>query len=83
MFRYAKQLGGKLGGLFRDESGQNVIETALIIGVVSLVLVLGFMQTNVLGAVTDIGEQVACEVTGNQWNPAAPGAVGGTCVAAP
>ncbi len=60
--RYAKQVGRKLGRFVRDEVGQNVIETALIIGLVSLVLVLGFMGTGVLAAVTEVGREVTCQV---------------------
>ncbi len=81
MLRYAKRVGQKLGRFVREEVGQNVIETALIIGVVSLVLVLGFMGTDIQAQVTDLGREVACEVQGGVWTENAnnPGA----CVFAP
>ncbi|MFN8637956.1 MAG: hypothetical protein U0360_00505 [Dehalococcoidia bacterium] len=61
-----------------DEVGQNLIETALIIGVVSLVLVLGFMNTGVLGAVQDVGKSVVCEAQGGTWTAGTKGTAG-TC----
>ncbi len=74
--RYAKQVGRKLGRFVREEVGQNVIETALIIGVVSLVLVLGFLNTGVLGAVQDVGKSVVCEAQGGTWTKGAAGTAG-------
>ncbi len=67
MVRYAKRAMRSVRRFVADEVGQNLIETALIIGVVSLVLVLGFMQTNVFGAVQDVGNHVVCEAQGGTW----------------
>lgn len=68
--RYAKQMGRKLGRFVRDENGQNLIETALIIGVISLVLVLGFLTTDIQAAVKDVSNEAACEIRGGEWNAA-------------
>ncbi len=76
MFRYAKQLGRELGRLVRDEIGQNLIETALIIGVITLVLVFGFLTTDITAAVGNVSKQVACEIQGGIWTGDAAGNTG-------
>ncbi len=77
MVRYAKRTLRAVRRFVADEVGQNLIETALIIGVVSVVLVLGFMGTGVLAAVEDVGKSVVCEAQGGNWKAGAAGTKGG------
>lgn len=61
-----------------DEAGQNLVETALIIGIVSIVLVGAFMATNIDAAMTDVADQVICIAQSGTWTPGAAGTAG-TC----
>jgi Flp pilus assembly pilin Flp len=54
-----------------DESGQNMVETALIIGVVSLVIVFAFLTTDITTGIGNLSRQVACEVDGGVWSDVA------------
>ena len=61
----------------RAEAGQNLVETALIIGIVSIVLVGAFMTADLQAAVVDVAQRVACEARNGTWAENAAGA--GTC----
>ena len=58
-------------GLGGNDDGQNLGETALIIGVISLVLVLGFMTSGITQSMTDLATKVACEIGADDANAAA------------
>ena len=51
-----------LGG--RDD-GQNMIETSLIIGVISVALVSAFIVSGVQAGITELSRDVACQISGN------------------
>jgi Flp pilus assembly pilin Flp len=48
----------------RDE-GQNMIETSLIIGVISVALVTAFVVSGVQSGITELSRDVACQISGN------------------
>ncbi len=59
-----------LGAYFgRHEEGQNMIETSLIIGVISVALVTAFIVSGVQAGITELSRSVACLIS----NDSAPG----------
>lgn len=46
------------------EEGQNLVETTLIIAVISIVLVAGFNAAGVAAAVTNTADGIICELQG-------------------
>lgn len=64
-----------LGG---NDNGQNMVETALLIGVISLVLVFAFITSNIEVGITNLANRAACDITGGNWAGGLGNAVG-TC----
>lgn len=50
--------------LGRGEEGQNMIETSLIIGVISVALVTAFIVSGVQAGITELSRDVACQISG-------------------
>ena len=50
--------------LGRREEGQNMIETSLIIGVISVALVTAFVVSGVQSGITELSRDVACQISG-------------------
>ena len=50
--------------LGRHEEGQNMIETSLIIGVISVALVSAFIVSGVQAGITELSRDVACQISG-------------------
>lgn len=48
-----------------NDAGQNMVETALIIGLMSLVLVVAFVTTGITDNIADLAAQVACTLEAN------------------
>ncbi len=68
--------------LFAEEVGQNLVETALIIGVVSVVLIGTITATNVDAEVSEIAKGAVCTLSGGTWQAGGAGTAGtdnGTC----
>lgn len=51
--------------LGRHEEGQNMIETSLIIGVISVALVTAFIVSGVQAGITELSRDVACQISNN------------------
>jgi len=49
--------------LGRHEEGQNMIETSLIIGVISVALVTAFIVSGVQAGITELSRDVACQIS--------------------
>ncbi len=56
---YIKALASRMRRL-ADEAGQNIVETALIIGVISVVIVGTFMASDIDAAIQDVAGNAAC-----------------------
>ncbi len=68
MTAYAKIVGDFVRAHFgSNEAGQNMVETALIIGTISLVIVFAFLTSNIDNVIGNLANQVACEVSGGDW----------------
>jgi Flp pilus assembly pilin Flp len=52
----------RLGG---HDDGQNMIETSLIIGVISVALVTAFVVSGVQAGITELSRDVACQISNN------------------
>ncbi len=50
--------------LDRGDDGQNMIETSLIIGVISVALVTAFLVSGVQSGITELSRDVACQISG-------------------
>ena len=50
------------------DRGQNMIETALIIGVISLVLVGAFLLGGIQAGITDLSNRAACLINGGSYS---------------
>ena len=81
MLAYLKTVAASAFHRLREEAGQNLVETALIIGIVSVVLVGAFMATDIQAQVIDVAQEVACTARNGTWVEAAEAA--GTCTEAP
>lgn len=55
-------IASRLGG--RDD-GQNMIETSLIIGVISVALVAAFLVSGIEAGITELSRDVACQISNN------------------
>jgi Flp pilus assembly pilin Flp len=51
-----------------SDNGQNMVETALIIGVISIVIVGLFLTAGLQTGITNLSAQVACEIQGGDWS---------------
>lgn len=72
MTAYVKMVADYIRAPFvGDDAGQNMVETALIIGLMSLVLVVAFVTTGITTAVGNLAEQVACVLELNSSDPVA------------
>jgi Flp pilus assembly pilin Flp len=74
MTGYVKMVGDFVRSHFvRNDAGQNMVETALIIGTISLVIVAAFTMSDVTAAIGNLANQVVCQVQGGSWSPGQPG----------
>ncbi len=65
MIAYAEMVRGYLVSLLSGhERGQNMIETSLIIGVISVALVTAFIVSGVQAGITELSRDVACQISG-------------------
>jgi Flp pilus assembly pilin Flp len=63
---------------FADDRGQDFIEYALILGVISLVIIAAFLLSGVKDQVTNLSTHIACSLQGKTWTEGGVG-VAGTC----
>ncbi len=68
----------------REEVGQNLVETALIIGVVSVVIIGVITASDVDAQVQEVTEGIICTLSGGTWDPGTANTTGtgvndGTC----
>ena len=68
MILKAKFVGSWLRNhIMSNDAGQNMVETALIIGTITLVIVAAFLTTGIELSMANLAGEVACSVQGGAW----------------
>ena len=66
MIAYTQLLRSYIASRFGGhDDGQNMIETSLIIGVISVALVTAFVVSGVQAGITELSRDVACQISNN------------------